>query len=60
MIEDSRNGLLAAKSAYMNCIITTNGDTQNENFTEADDVYPELGDGPDTKVSIESLKKRFS
>ena len=56
VIEDSRNGLLAAKAAGMNCIITTNGYTRKEDFTEADQVYPELGDEPNVFVTLEALK----
>ena len=45
VVEDSRNGLLAAKSAGYNCLITTNGYTIDEDFREADMVISELGDG---------------
>ena len=57
MVEDSRNGLLAAKEAGMNCIITISGYTGNEDFTEADKVVDELGDPPDVKVNLEDLKQ---
>jgi HAD superfamily hydrolase (TIGR01509 family) len=59
VIEDSRNGLLAAKAAGMCCVITTNGYTENEDFTEADDVYAELGDGPAACVTLDYLKSKF-
>ncbi len=55
VIEDSRNGLLAAKAAEMHCIITTNGYTQNEDFGQAELVVSELGDEPDVQVTIETL-----
>ena len=45
-MEDSRNGLLAAHSAGMNCIITTSTYTTEEDFSEADRVVPALGDDP--------------
>lgn len=57
VIEDSRNGLLAAKAAGMYCVITTNGYTQNEDFTDADLVVAELGDGPDVKITLAKLKE---
>jgi HAD superfamily hydrolase (TIGR01509 family) len=56
VIEDSRNGLLAAKAAGMHCIITTNGYTENEDFSGAGLVVPELGDPPDVKVTLADLK----
>ena len=44
VIEDSRNGLLAAIGAGMRCIITVNDYTQNEEFSEADLVVTSLGE----------------
>jgi len=44
VIEDSRIGLLAAKGAGMNCIVTKSIYTAGENFSEADMVVDELGD----------------
>ena len=44
VIEDSRNGLLAAKGARMRCIITQSYYTKDEDFTEADIVTTCLGD----------------
>ncbi len=55
VIEDSRNGLLAAKAARFHCLVTTNGYTENEDFSEADKVVPELGDGPDAQVNLTDL-----
>lgn len=57
VVEDSRNGLLAAKSAGIYCIITTNGYTKDEDFTGADLIVSELGDKPDVQVTLEQLKK---
>ena len=57
VIEDSRNGLLAAKGAGMCCFVTTNGYTANEDFREADMLVSELGDPPDIKVSLQDLKE---
>jgi HAD superfamily hydrolase (TIGR01509 family) len=42
VVEDSRNGLLAAKAAGMHCIVTTSGYTASECFDEADAVFDEL------------------
>jgi HAD superfamily hydrolase (TIGR01509 family) len=44
VIEDSRNGLLAAAGAGLSCLITVNGYTRGENFDEAVLVVSELGD----------------
>lgn len=46
VIEDSRNGLLAAKAAGMKCLVTTSAYTLDEDFSEAEAVHPELGDTP--------------
>jgi HAD superfamily hydrolase (TIGR01509 family) len=55
VVEDSRNGLLAAKAAGMYCIVTTNGYTKDEDFTEADLVVSELGDPPSVQVTLETI-----
>lgn len=57
VIEDNRNGLLAARAASMLCVITTNKFTDDEDFTEADLVVSELGDPPHVKVTVEILKE---
>jgi HAD superfamily hydrolase (TIGR01509 family) len=57
VVEDSRNGLLAAKAANMTCIVTTNGYTERENTTEGDLVVPELGDAENINVSIKTLRE---
>jgi HAD superfamily hydrolase (TIGR01509 family) len=57
VVEDSRIGLLAAKAARMRCIITTSCYTRNEDFSEADAVYTELGDPPDVQVTIRDLQR---
>lgn len=56
VVEDSRIGFLAAKAAGMFCIVTTNGYTEFEDFTGADLVADELGDPPDVKVTLETIK----
>jgi HAD superfamily hydrolase (TIGR01509 family) len=57
VIEDSHNGLLAAKSAGTKCLITTNGYTENEDFSEADLVVSELGDKPNVQVTLKKIQK---
>ena len=57
VVEDSRNGLLAAKAAGMKCVITTNGYTEKEDFSEADLVVSELGDPPNVQAKLEMLKR---
>lgn len=57
VIEDSRNGLLAAKGAGMICAITTSGYTSDEDFSQADAVVPELGDPPSVRLTLADLKR---
>jgi HAD superfamily hydrolase (TIGR01509 family) len=44
VVEDSRNGLLAATGAGLACLVTVNGYTRDESFDEAVLVVSELGD----------------
>jgi len=44
VIEDSRNGVLAAKAAGMHVVATTNYYTQNEDLSQADIILTCLGD----------------
>lgn len=44
VVEDSRNGLLAAVGAGLRCVVTVNGYTRDESFDEAVLVVSELGD----------------
>ncbi len=55
VVEDSRNGLLAALGAGLHCLITTSFYTSRESFAEADAAVSTLGDpgGP----RAECLKK---
>jgi HAD superfamily hydrolase (TIGR01509 family) len=57
VVEDSRNGLLAAKAAGMICIVTTSHYTERESFVEADAVFPELGDPPSVLVHLGDLMR---
>jgi HAD superfamily hydrolase (TIGR01509 family) len=51
VIEDSRNGLLAATAAGMKCVVTTNALTDGEDFSEAALVVDSLGD-PETPARV--------
>ncbi|UCD31977.1 MAG: HAD-IA family hydrolase [Desulfobacterales bacterium] len=51
VIEDSRNGVLAAKKAGMHIVATTNIYTEDEDLSEADIVVTSLGD-PEGKKGI--------
>lgn len=55
VIEDSRNGLLAATGAGLPCLITTSTYTVDEDFAEAARVVPELGDEPSINVTLADL-----
>ena len=44
VVEDSRNGLRAAVGAGLVCLVTVNGYTRDEDFSEAALVVSELGD----------------
>lgn len=56
VIEDSRNGLLAATGAGLTTLITTSTYTMDEDFAEAAKVVPELGDAPTINITIEDLR----
>lgn len=55
VIEDSRNGLLAARGAGLPTLITTSTYTVDEDFTGAAKVVPELGDAPTVNVTLRDL-----
>jgi HAD superfamily hydrolase (TIGR01509 family) len=55
VIEDSRNGLLAALGAGLPCFITTSTYTADEDFSGAVGIASELGDPPDASVTLEQL-----
>jgi len=57
VVEDSRNGLLAAKAARLPCIVTKSTYTREEDFSEADLVTDELGDPPSPCVTLDDLQK---
>ncbi len=55
VVEDSRNGLLAATGAGLPTIVTTSTYTVDEDFTGAVKVVPELGDEPNVRVTLADL-----
>jgi HAD superfamily hydrolase (TIGR01509 family) len=57
VVEDSRNGLLAAVNAGMYCLVTKSHYTQQEDFNEADIVVDELGDPPNIQIELKDLQK---
>ena len=60
VIEDSRNGLLAAVGAGLPTLITTSTYTVDEDFREAARVVPELGDEPTVNVRLADLAELAS
>lgn len=56
VVEDSRNGLLAAKAAGMWCLITKSSYTQAEDFAEADLVVAELGEAEGDRIGLKELQ----
>lgn len=59
VIEDSHIGLSAARAAGMRCIVTISTFTQNEDFSGADHVVPDLDQGVDLALcrAIASQRK---
>ena len=55
VIEDSRNGLLAALGAGLPTLVTTSTYTVDEDFSGAVKVVPELGDEPNVTVRLADL-----
>jgi HAD superfamily hydrolase (TIGR01509 family) len=55
VIEDSNNGLQAAKAAGMCCIVTKSTYTNDEDFSAADKVVNTLDDGVDLKLCAEII-----
>jgi HAD superfamily hydrolase (TIGR01509 family) len=51
-IEDSRSGLAAAHDAGITCVVTVNGYTEHEDFTDAAFVVDSLGDPGGEPVTV--------
>lgn len=60
VVEDSRIGLLAARAAGMRCLITKSSYTAQEDFTEADLVVEELGEDPETGLTLAKIEQRLN
>jgi HAD superfamily hydrolase (TIGR01509 family) len=52
VIEDSRNGLLAATGADLACVVTTSSYTEHEDFSEAVLVVSSLGDPDGERTTV--------
>lgn len=52
VVEDSNNGLRAALGADMHCIVTKSSYTAEEDFSGADLVVTELGDGDTVQIRL--------
>ena len=57
VIEDSHIGLCAAKAAGIACLVTKSSYTGGEDFTAANMVVSELGDDPETGITLETLAR---
>ncbi len=57
VIEDNRNGLMAATGAGMKCLVTVNGYTKNEDYREAELVVSCLGDPEQEHATVLSGKQ---
>jgi HAD superfamily hydrolase (TIGR01509 family) len=55
VVEDSRNGLLAAMAAGLHCIITRSHYTRREDFSGADAIFSDLGEDAGSGVTVELL-----
>lgn len=55
VIEDSHIGCKAAKAAGMRCVVTTSSYTADEDFTGADAIFSEIGEGPTANFSMADL-----
>jgi HAD superfamily hydrolase (TIGR01509 family) len=58
VIEDSRNGLLAATAAGLGCLVTVNGYTRDEDFAEALLVVSDLGDPGRPPIEVLANRSR--
>jgi len=52
VVEDSRNGLEAAVAAGLRCLVTVNGYTEKEDFSEATLVVSSLGDPDGEQTTV--------
>jgi HAD superfamily hydrolase (TIGR01509 family) len=59
VIEDSRNGILAAKAAGLRAVATTNIYTENEDLSDASIIVSSLGDPDGEKGVLKASDKPF-
>ena len=59
VVEDTDNGVKAAKAAGMKCLVTKSEYSKNDPFPEADMVVDSLGESADTGVTIEQISALF-
>ena len=59
VVEDTGNGVQAAKAAGMKCLVTKSEYSKDEEFPEADLVVDSLGEG-ENAVTIETLEELFN
>lgn len=57
VVEDSRNGLLAARAAGISCVVTLSSYTQDEDMSEAVLVVSDLGE-PDAPLRVVANRSR--
>ena len=60
VVEDSHNGVVAAKAAGLYVVATTNGYTEKEDLSQADLVVTRLGDPQGKKGVLKQSKKDFA
>jgi len=58
VVEDSRNGLRAATGAGTTCVVTVNGFTEHEDFSEAALVVSSLGDPGGEQTTVLANRSR--
>ncbi len=58
VVEDTENGLKAAKAAGMKCIVTRSRYSKDEEFSQADLIVNSLGEGSD-RVNIDTIASFF-
>ncbi len=56
VVEDSANGLQAARAAGMRCLVTTSAYTAAEDFTGAARIVPDLGEPPGPHLTLDDLR----
>ncbi len=59
VVEDSRNGVLAAKAAGMRVVVTTNYYTENEDVSAGDIIVTSLGDPGGEKGKLKKGELKF-